>query len=78
MTQLILPGDEEFDETLGLILPFNWQQVADRHNDIVFVARAGSGILEAVGQQEAREYHLGGEYDERLSEIGDSMDEVWG
>lgn len=75
---IILPGDEEFDKTLGLVMPPDWHQVADRHNDIVFVARAGSGILEAVSQTEAREYHLGGEYDQRLEEIGDSMDEVWG
>lgn len=69
---LILPGDPEFYETLGHPPP-GWQQVAAACNDgIALIARAGSGILEAVSWDEAEEYLEGGEYDERLEELGEN------
>lgn len=70
MTELILPGTIEFEETLGTMLPYNWQEIAySACGDYNFIARAGSGILEAVPEAEAREYLYGGEYDQRLDEI---------
>lgn len=69
---LILPGDPEFDETLGRTLPPDWQALAYQHPDYAFVAKAGQGgILTAVPWAEAEEYLEGGEYEERLLELED-------
>lgn len=70
--RLLLPGDPEFDATLGLNLPPNWRQFAQsNHGDFGFVARAGSGILEPVTFDGLIDYVEGGEYDERLDELDD-------
>ncbi|HEY9657736.1 MAG TPA: hypothetical protein V6C65_04665 [Allocoleopsis sp.] len=75
MSSLILPGDPRFDFTLGTCLPGGWQQVqAQTNGEFVFVARSGSGLLEAVPWQEAEEYLEGGEYEQRLAEIGEGED----
>lgn len=66
MSNLILPGDVEFDLTLGMALP-----PSPLSNEVVFIARSGSGILEPATPEQAREYLMGGEYDERLAEIDD-------
>lgn len=68
MSLLILPGNPLYDLTLGLNLP---PALAGSF----FVARAGSGLLEAVSEQEFNEYLYGGEYDERLTETGEG--EEW-
>lgn len=74
---IILPGDPGFYETLGN-LPPNWGQVAaNTSGDFSLIARAGTGILEAVSTQEVEEYLWGGEYDERLLEMGDDDDEIF-
>lgn len=71
MSNLIYPGDPEFDEWLS-IPPQSWREVADRNSgNFCFVARSGSGILEAVSGAEATEYLYGGEYDERLEDMGE-------
>ncbi|MEC4804430.1 MAG: hypothetical protein SAJ12_10510 [Jaaginema sp. PMC 1079.18] len=80
MSELILPGTIEFEETLATVLPYNWQEIAySACGDYNFIARAGSGVLEAVHESEAREYLYGGEYDQRLEEAedwtGDEPDE---
>jgi len=70
--ELILPGNPLFDLTLGTALPFDWREVAFKSfGEYAFVCRADNGILEAVPEEEAREYLYGGEYDERLNEIGE-------
>jgi hypothetical protein len=72
---IILPGTPEFDWTLGRNLPPNWGQVAAQNGGAFhFVARAGSGLLEPVGTDELEEYLEGGEYEERLIEVGDEDD----
>lgn len=72
---LILPGDPLFDFTLGAALPPGWQDAAAAAGgDFALVARAGSGILEAVPEWEVEEYLEGGEYDQRLEEIGEVED----
>jgi hypothetical protein len=71
-SNLILPGDPEFDETLGRTLPPDWQALAYSHPDYAFIAKAGQGgILTAVPWAEAEEYLEGGEYEERLLESED-------
>ncbi len=73
---LILPGDPEWTLTLGGSLPPGWQDTAaNTGGDFAFVARSGSGLLEAVPWHEAVEYMEGGEWDERMEEIGE--DENW-
>jgi hypothetical protein len=66
---LYLPGDLEFDETLGRQLP-----PTISGQEWVYVARANSGILEAVSPETATEYLYGGEYDERIKEIDDGAE----
>lgn len=69
---LILPGDPEFNLTLGCQLPPDWQEVAYHHPDFAFIARASDGgILTAVPWSEAEEYLDGGEYLQRLLESED-------
>jgi len=74
MSCLILPGNPLYDLTLGLNLP---PALAGSF----FVARAGSGLLEAVSEKEFNEYLHGGEYDQRLAETeeDDEWDgSIWG
>lgn len=68
---LILPGDPDFDSTLALPPP-NWRRFAESTPDFAFVARAGSGLLEPVSMADLDEYLEGGEYDDRLEEIGEA------
>ncbi|NJO76156.1 MAG: hypothetical protein HC833_21830 [Leptolyngbyaceae cyanobacterium RM1_406_9] len=82
--KIILPGDPEFDLTLGLNLPPNWGQVAHQTwGQTACIARAESGLLEAVSGEELIEYLEGGEYDQRLAEIdedefeGDEFEGGW-
>jgi hypothetical protein len=74
MISLILPGDPLFNETL-MNPPPNWGEVADRDGDCVsFVADPVTGLFRAVTQAELEEYLEGGEYEERLIEIGEYDD----
>ena len=66
---LILPGMPDFDDTIATIMPFDWREIAEKHNDFTFIARSSSGLLEAVPNAQAIDYLYGGEYDQRLSEI---------
>jgi len=68
---LILPGDPEYYLTLGGNLPPGWDQVrAQTNGSFALVARAGSGLLEAVPWDEVEEFLEGGEYDQRMAEMG--------
>jgi hypothetical protein len=71
LNHLILPGHPLFEATLQSTLPPGWRQFAHSNPEFGFVARAGSGILEAVSYKDLEEYIEGGEYDERLEEMGD-------
>lgn len=74
-SRLILPGDPEFDLTLATPPP-HWQQEAARlGGEFAFIVRADSGLLEPCSFAELDEYLEGGEYDERLTFIGDDDDE---
>lgn len=71
MHKLILPGNPLFDLTLASPPP-NWGEVAARDgNSVSFVADPVSGIFRAVTEAELDEYLEGGEYEERLIEIGE-------
>lgn len=78
-SNLVLPGDPEFDQTLGSTLPPDWQSVANSSSEFCFVAKAGmGGVLTAVPWWEAQDYLEGGEYDERLEEFDeDDLLEEW-
>lgn len=75
MSRLILPGHPLFDLTLASPPP-NWREVAARDGDTyAFVAEPGSGILRPATRAEVTDYLEGGEYDERMAEIGEDEDE---
>lgn len=69
---LLLPGDPEFDWTLASSLPPSWRAAAAAIGEqVAFVAEAGSGLLRPATAEELNDYLYGGEYDDRLDEIGD-------
>lgn len=73
MSCLILPGDPLFNETLASPPP-DWGAHRDQyHGACHYVVRPGSMLMEAVSPGELEEYLNGGEYDERLEEIGDDI-----
>ncbi|MBD2090378.1 hypothetical protein H6F67_10980 [Microcoleus sp. FACHB-1515] len=67
---LLLPGNPEFNRVLATPPP-NWRQFAQSTPDFAFVARSGSGLLEPVSMVDLDNYLEGGEYEERLEEIGE-------
>lgn len=72
---LILPGNPLFDLTLALP-DFRFAvTLAEDCGSNTWVARQGTGILEPVTTRDLDEYLLGGEYDSRLEEIGESLDD---
>lgn len=71
-TNLILPGHPLFDLTLQTTLPPGWQQLAQ--TNFAFVVRSDSGMLDLVDESTLEEYVEGGEYEERLTIIGDNGD----
>ncbi|MEH1795875.1 MULTISPECIES: hypothetical protein [unclassified Nostoc] len=42
------------------------------NDGFAFCARAGSGLLEPMTDEELEEYLYGGEYDQRLEQIGEA------
>lgn len=71
---LTLPGDPLFNLILHSFLPPGWQGFANQNPDFAFVVRAESGILEPVSLEDLEEYVEGGEYDERLIQMGEYAD----
>lgn len=73
LSPLILPGDPEFEWTLGTYLP-----ATTAGQEVAYIQRPGSSILEPVSPAEAYEYCMSGEYDDRMAEIPeDEDDEEW-
>ncbi|MDB9375752.1 hypothetical protein [Nodularia sphaerocarpa] len=68
---IILPGHPFFDEYLYSSLPPGWGNFAFKNPDFAFIARSGSGVLEAVDDDTLDEYVYGGEYDLLLDERGE-------
>jgi hypothetical protein len=68
---IILPGHPFFDDYLYCTFPPGWRDFAFHNPDFAFIGRTGSGLLEAVSATEFEEYVEGGEYDERLKEMGE-------
>lgn len=76
---LILPGDPAFSFTLATARRPDWRQREQVMGEpMSFVVEPGSGLARPVSQAELEEYLEGGEYDERLDEIGEmDDDEGW-
>lgn len=73
MDGLILPGNPLFDLTLATAIPPGWRQAAESCSaQVAFVAEPGSGLLRPASPAELEDYLAGGEYDERMDELGDS------
>ncbi|KGF71353.1 hypothetical protein DO97_00995 [Neosynechococcus sphagnicola sy1] len=67
MDSLILPGHPDFYPTLyGHLPPVGGQEHMN------FVVRPGELLMSPVSEAELRDYLNSGEYDDRLSEIGDT------
>ena len=75
--QLILPGTEEFNNTLAQFPP-NWKEVAWRNcGEYAHIVRPNSGgLIETVPTSVAEEYYFSGEYDERLNQLEIPTDEI--
>ncbi|GAX37890.1 hypothetical protein [Nodularia sp. NIES-3585] len=72
---IILPGDPAFDWTLAFPPP-DWKQTAAKDPDgFAFVVEPGSGIARVATASDLEEYLYGGEYDERLDEIGETEED---
>lgn len=67
---LILPGNPLFSETLGWLPPDTTQIRHQTNGDFALVARADTGLLEAVSWAMAEDYIYGGELDEREADLG--------
>jgi hypothetical protein len=77
ISDLILPGDPEYDLTLATTLPPDWKANADLWSgDYGFVVDVETGMLRTVNAQQMQEYAFGGEYDERLQQI-DEIDDCF-
>lgn len=73
MAGLILPGNPLFDLTLATAIPPGWRQASEACSaQVAFVAESGSGLLRPASPQELEDYLAGGEYDERMDELGES------
>jgi hypothetical protein len=72
---IILPCDPEFHQVVGWNLPPDWKAVADRIGERpTFIVDASSGLMRPATPDELDEYVYGGEYDERLEQIGQADD----
>lgn len=74
---IILPGDPAFDWTL-ITPPPDWQKEAAKDPDgFAFVVEPGSGLVRVANADDLEDYLYGGEYDERLEEIGELEEEFY-
>ena len=71
-SNLIYPGYDLFDYHLAT-LPPNFKQCFEQ-DQTAFIADPVSGVLRPASPDELREYVYGGEYDERLEQIGEEDD----
>lgn len=79
MTRLILPDNPLFDETLATAPPPNWREYAATSGDgnaVGFVADASSGVLRPANWNDIEDYVWGGEWDERMTDLGWTEDEL--
>lgn len=71
----MLPGDPGFEETLMTPRP-DWRTVANCDGDSYAFVVGEDGLARPVTSSELEEYMEGGEYDERLTQIGELVDEL--
>lgn len=69
----MLPGDPGFDLTLMTPRP-DWHDAASRDGDSYAFVVGEDGLARPVTSKELQEYMDGGEYDQRLDQIGDFFD----
>jgi len=72
---IFLPGDPEFEETLGW-LPPGWGYDLPWDFNGAFVTRHGSPLLEPMGEAELQDYLWGGEYDAAVAEADEAGMEI--
>ncbi len=73
MNKLILPGTPEFDFTLGTCVPPDWKEEAfSLFGEYTFLADSETGLLRVASFKDTDEYLYGGEYEQRLNQLGDN------
>lgn len=76
---LIYPGDPEFDATLATARPPGWQDYAastGNGDHVAFVADCQSGLLRPADWDEVQDYSYGGEWEERMINLGWTSEEL--
>ncbi len=69
---LILPCDPEYSEALGQSLPPDWLAVAEKLGQAcTFVVSPKTGLMRPATPAELDDYLYGGEYEERLGQVGE-------
>lgn len=68
---LFLPGDPRFNETLANPDLFNYEALGATKGSMTFIARSDTGLLEPATSEELAEYIYGGEYEERMTRLGE-------
>jgi hypothetical protein len=75
MGLIMLPGEPGFEQTLMTPRP-DWIETANRDGDSYAFVVGEDGLARPVTSYELTEYLDGGEYDQRLAQIGDLVDEL--
>ena len=70
MSLIMLPGDPGFNETLLTPRP-DWEEVAARDGNTYALVVGEDGIARPVTSIELEEYLEGGEYEQRLMQLGE-------
>jgi hypothetical protein len=75
MGLIMLPGEPGFEQTLMTPRP-DWIEAANRDGDSYAFVVGEDGLARPVTSRELTEYLDGGEYEQRLAQIGDLVDEL--
>lgn len=77
MENLLLPGDPLFDRVLSTPLGWIQNQYSNGIGEqCAMVADAETGILRPASPEELDDYLWGGEYDERMENLGEEEDDA--
>lgn len=69
---IILPGHPWYDTTLSHNVPPGWKEESiDSCNGQNFIFKVDSGLMVPASETQLTEYLQGGEYEERLTSIGE-------
>ncbi|NER84498.1 MAG: hypothetical protein F6K42_34245 [Leptolyngbya sp. SIO1D8] len=71
---IMLPEHPLFEVILSSVKPPGWRQASERLGDETnYVADPETGLLRTATPDELMDYVWGGEYDERLEQLGEEV-----